>query len=130
MAFFRWLYAATGPEDAESRFHPDVVLVQTQEMIGTAGEFHGYEGLAELTAELEEAFAELEWNPTEATELEDGRFLVLLEPRVVSNQGVDLSVEIAGGWLGHLITMHEDGRVLRLETYLDEAKARRAAGLG
>ena len=131
MAFFRWFYAGdpSGRADVEARWHPGVVLIQAPEMVDTAGEFHGYDGLAAVQAELAESFPVIRWNPKDAIETPDRRFLVVLDPRAETSQGVVLDQRVVGGWLGHLVTMHQDGRVLRLETYLDEKKAREAAGL-
>ena len=132
MAFFRWFYDdgdPLNPADIESRWRPDCVAVQDSAMVGTAGEFHGYEGLAAVNAEIQESFEIVNWNPVELTELDDGRFLVRLEPTARSHHGVELSFEAGGGWLGHLVTLHDDGRAVRLETYLDEGKAKKAAGL-
>ena len=133
MAFLRWFYEsgdALSPADVEARWHPEMTLIQSPEMPGTAGEFRGYDGLRAVNAEIGESFPKIHWNPQDATELPDGRFLVSLEPTVETSHGLTLDQTVIGGWLGHLITMHEDGRVLRLETYLDQDKARAAAGLG
>ena len=56
LEFWEWFYepanrgAELSPEErsraVEQRWHPDLVLIQSPEMVGTAGEFHGYEGLA------------------------------------------------------------------------------------
>lgn len=132
IAFFRWFYDAgdiNERADVEARWDPDLVLIQAPEMAGTAGEFHGYEGLAEVTAELRESFATIDWNPIDAVETDDGRFLVSLMPKAETNQGLTLDQAVVGGWLGHVVTFADDGRVKRLETYLEEAKAREAAGL-
>jgi hypothetical protein len=136
LAYFRWFYAVDPvevtepqPDLVEARWHPDMVMIQASDMVGTAGEFHGYEGLAQLQVELRESFERIDWNPVDVTETDDGRFLVTLEPDAHSHQGVVISPRTLGGWLGHLMTLHEDGRVVRLETFLDEQKARAAAGL-
>jgi hypothetical protein len=132
MAFFRWFYDAGDTDvrtDVEARWDPDLVLIQAPEMAGTAGEFHGYAGLAAVQAELSESFPKIDWNPIDAVEADDGRFLVFLEPKAETNQGLTLDQAVVGGWLGHVITLADDGRVKRLETYLDEEKAREAAGL-
>jgi hypothetical protein len=40
----------------EERWQPDLVLIQAPEMPGTAGEFHGYEGLAAANRDLLESW--------------------------------------------------------------------------
>ena len=130
-AYFDWFYE--GDPDVrtefEERWHPDVVLIQASEMLGTAGEFHGYEGVRAVAAELDESFESIEWNPQEVITSGDRRFLVILEPAGRSHHGVEIKQADIGGWLGHVVTLHEDGRVSRLEAYLDESEAREAAGL-
>jgi hypothetical protein len=137
-AFFDWFYAPgiiaapteVGPELAEERWHPDVVVVQAAEVPDTAGEFHGYDGLDALFVELSESIERMEWNPVEITPAGKDRFLVDFDPTLHTPHGMTLSWHQVGSWIGHLVTLHADGRVLRLEAYLDESKAREAAGLG
>lgn len=131
IAYFRWFYAGDPVvrSEFEERWHPDVVLIQAPDMPGTAGEFHGWDGILALGVELQESFESVDWNPQQAIAAGDRRFLVILDPTARSQHGVEIKQADVGGWLGHVVTVHEDGRVVRLETFLDEEKAREAAGL-
>src|SRR5215211_5185564 len=58
---FRWLYGAEPGDLAgiAERFEEELVINQSPEMPGTAGTFHGYEGLAAVNAEISESYAEV-----------------------------------------------------------------------
>jgi ketosteroid isomerase-like protein len=110
----------------EERWCPDLVLIQSPEMPGTAGEFHGYDGLAANTRELLESWDQVNFRPDQVHEVSDERYLVLVE---ASGRGRSSGVALGGDWLGHLVTLR-DGRAVRLEVYRGWEAARTAAGLG
>jgi len=134
LEFWEWFYApanegaSLSPEErqrtAEERWHPDLVLIQSPEMPGTAGEFHGYEGLAAANRELLEAWEEIRWQPREVQDLGGGRYLILLWTGGRARlSGVDLEGEI-----GHIVTLR-DRKAAHLDTFLGWDTARQAAGL-
>jgi hypothetical protein len=73
LEFWEWFYepvnrggemsAEERRRAVEERWHPDLVLIQSPEMPGTAGEFHGYDGLAENTRELLESWDVVRFRP-------------------------------------------------------------------
>ena len=136
LEFWEWFYepasegaamsTAARRRAVEERWQPDLVLIQSAEMPGTAGEFHGYEGLAAANRELLESWERIEWRPVNVHELGDDRYLVLLATSGRSRSGVEL--EGKGGEIGHIVTLRE-GKAARLDTYLGWDTARAAAGL-
>jgi ketosteroid isomerase-like protein len=135
LEFWEWFYevategASMSPEERqlaiEERWHPDLVLIQSAEMPGTAGEFHGYEGLAAANRELLESWEQIDWKPREVHDLGEGRYLILLETRGRARRS---GLELEGG-IAHIVTVRA-GRAERLEVYLGWDAAREAAGLG
>jgi ketosteroid isomerase-like protein len=134
LEFWEWFYAPAnegasmsaeeGQRAISERWHPDLVLIQSPEMPGTAGEFHGYKGLADVTAELLESWEAMEWQPREVHDLGGDRYLVLVEASGRGRgSGIPLEDEI-----GHIVKLR-DGRAERLDTYLGWDAAREAAGL-
>jgi ketosteroid isomerase-like protein len=128
LEYFRWFYApdvnSLDRGEVAERWHRDLVLVQSPDVPGTAGTFHGYEGLAAVTAEILEAYEDLTWHPQRAFDLGDERYLVLLVAKARGRtSGVWLEAQI-----GHIVTIR-DGRAERLETYLGWETALEAAGL-
>jgi hypothetical protein len=99
--------------------------MQSPEMVGTAREFHGYEGLAAVMRELLESWDEIHWRPDQVHDLGGDRYLVLIE---VSGRGRGSGVELDGDQIGHLVTLR-DGRAERLEVYRGWDTALEAAGL-
>ena len=77
LEFWEWFYGPTnrGAEmsaeerrrSVEERWHPDLVLIQSPEMPDTAGEFHGYEGLAAAIRELLESWEAMRWEPVQSS---------------------------------------------------------------
>jgi hypothetical protein len=110
----------------EARWHPDLVLIQSSEMPGTAGEFRGYEGLAAANRELFESWQRIDWRPREVHDLGDQRYLILLD---VSGRGSGSGILLEGGDIGHIVTLR-DGKAARLEVHLGWDTARQASGLG
>jgi ketosteroid isomerase-like protein len=135
LEFWVWFYevanegAEMSPEERrraiEARWHPDLVLIQSREMPGTAGEFHGHEGLMAANRELLESWETIDWRPREVHDLGDGRYLILLwTSGRARRSGLELEGEIA-----HIVSLR-DAKAERLETYLSWEAARQAAGLG
>jgi hypothetical protein len=132
--FWEWFYepankgASWSPEEMrraiEERWQPDLVLIQAPEMPGTAGEFHGYEGLSAANRELLESWETVNWKPREVHELGEDRYLVLVE---ASGLGRGSGILLEGG-VGHIVQLRV-GRAERLDTYLSWDAAREAAGL-
>jgi hypothetical protein len=122
----RWMSSEERRRAAEERWQPDLVVVQTPDLPDTAGEFHGYEGLAAVNRELFESWESIEWRPVEVEDLGGGRYLVLLETSGRSRSGVELGGR--AGDLGHIVTLR-DRKAARLVTYRGWDAARRAAGL-
>ena len=128
LEYFRWFYdfdtAKADPDEIAARWHEDLVIVQSPDMVGTEGTFHGYEGLARITEEILESYEELTWHPEEVHDLGDERYLILV---VGKGRG-----RASGVWLeakiGHLITLR-DGRAARLDTYVGWEAALEAVGL-
>jgi hypothetical protein len=135
LEFWEWFYepvnrggemsAEERRRAVEERWCPDLVLIQSPEMPGTAGEFHGYDGLAENTRELLESWDQVNFRPDQVHVVGDERYLVLVES---SGRGRFSGVALSGDWLGHLVTLR-DGRAERLEVYRGWSEARRMAGL-
>ena len=135
LEFWEWFYA-TGNEGKslsaeemqraiEERWHPDLVLIQDPKFPGTAGEFHGYEGLTAVNRELIESWDEIQWLPREVHDLGGDRFLVLIE---ASGLGRGSGLPMNEAEIGHIVKLRE-GRAERLETYVGWDAAREVAGL-
>jgi hypothetical protein len=135
LEFWEWFYAPANEGASwsteerrraiEERWHSDLVLIQSFEMPGTAGEFHGYEGLAAVMRELLESWDEIHWRPDQVHELGRDRYLVLIE---VSGRGRGSGVVLDGDRIGHLVTLR-DARAERLEVYRGWDTAREAASV-
>jgi hypothetical protein len=135
LEFWEWFYEtgnegqSWSPEEMreaiEERWHPDLVLIQDPEFPGTAGEFHGYEGLMAANRELLESWESIHWQPREVQDLGGERYLVLVE---ASARGRGSGIPLEGGEIGHIVQLRE-GRAERLDTYRGWDAARRAAGL-
>lgn len=135
LEFWEWFYesANRGGEMSaeerlraiEERWHPDLVLIQSPEMPGTAGEFHGYEGLAQNMRELLESWDQVNFRPHEVHVVGENRYLVLLE---TSGRGRGSGVLLDGDRIGHLVTLRA-GRAERLEVHRGWDAARQAAGM-
>jgi ketosteroid isomerase-like protein len=104
-------------------FDPEVLVRQTRGILGTAGDFHGYQGIAESARELLQAFAGLDFVPEEIQATGDQVATVVLARGIGRQSGAPF--ERRGS---HLFTLR-DGRVVRWEVFEDPADAFRAAGL-
>src|SRR6187431_2663771 len=102
LEFWDWFYEPAVEESAsiEERWHPDLVIHQSPDLPGTAGTFHGYEGLKQNNRELIESYDDIRFHPREARELDGGRWLVLL---TLSGRGRGSGIELEGE-IGHIIT--------------------------
>ncbi|HEX6459385.1 MAG TPA: nuclear transport factor 2 family protein [Thermoleophilaceae bacterium] len=103
-------------------FHPELRIVQTSSLVGTAGTFTGHAGLRRSAEELREGFEELRFEPEDYTELEDGRLLVRC--RFVgrgTRSGIELDADV---W--HILTFR-DGLLARMEVYPSRRRALAAA---
>jgi ketosteroid isomerase-like protein len=111
------------PETLTSMYTEDVVIVQDPELPGTAGHFHGHDGVAAAFDELAASIEQLELIPVEVEDLGEGRVLVLINARAVGT-GSGVPIE---GKLAHLSTFAKDGRVARVQTYVSWERGREAA---
>lgn len=105
-----------------SLFHPELCIVQTSSLVGTAGTFVGRDGLRRSAEELREGFDELRFEPEEHTELDDGR--LLLRCRFVgrgTRSGIELDADV---W--HILSFR-DGLLSRMEVYPSRRRALAAA---
>ena len=135
LEFWEWFYepvnrgAEMSAEErrraVEERWCPDLVLIQSPEMPGTAGEFHGYDGLAANTRELLESWDQVNFRPDQVHVVGRDCYLVLVE---ASGRGRGSGVLLGGDRLGHLVTLR-DGRAERLEVYRGWDEGRQAAGI-
>jgi 2-(1,2-epoxy-1,2-dihydrophenyl)acetyl-CoA isomerase len=104
--------------------HPDIRVVQTSSIVGTAGEFHGHEGVQRAWAELLEGFDPLSFEPEAYDELNDGRLLVRCR---WTGRGTASGIEMdAPVW--HLWSFR-DGLLSRMEVYASKREALTAAGV-
>jgi ketosteroid isomerase-like protein len=101
----------------------DVVINQLAEMPGTAGTFRGLEGARAAQAEIAEGLVDLVWQPEHVEQLDDGRWLTLLN---VSGRGTSSGVS-SEGQLGHIARFDEQDRLKRLDVHVSWDEARRAA---
>jgi uncharacterized protein len=104
-------------------FDPGVHLHQMSEIVGTRGDFHGYEGLAESAQELFAAWSDLGFIAEEIHPAGDKVAVIARAPAIGRASGA--SVEWRGA---HLWTLR-DGRIVKWEVFDDPSDAFRAAGL-
>ena len=102
--------------------HPEVCVVQTSQIVGTAGEFHGHEGVKRAWDELREGFDPVAFEPEKYDELSDGRILVRCR---WTGRGTASGIEMdAPVW--HLWSFR-DGLLSRMEVYGSKREALAAA---
>jgi ketosteroid isomerase-like protein len=104
-------------------FDPEVELRQMSSMLDTAGDFHGYQGLADAAREILQATTDIGYVAEEVRAAGDRVATVAL----VSGTG-RLSGAPFESRTGQLFTLR-NGRVVRWEAFDDPADAFRAAGL-
>jgi ketosteroid isomerase-like protein len=103
-------------------FHPQLRITQTSSLVGTAGTFHGHDGLRRSTEELNEGFEGIRFEPEDYEELDDGRMLVRC--RFVgrgTRSGIELDADV---W--HIWTFR-DGLLAVMEIYPSRGRALAAA---
>jgi ketosteroid isomerase-like protein len=104
--------------------HPEICVVQDAAIVGTAGEFHGYEGARRAWEELREGFDPLSFEPEKIDELDDGRMLVRC--RWVgrgTTSGIEMDAPVWHLW------SFRDELLSRLEVYGSKREALAAAGV-
>jgi ketosteroid isomerase-like protein len=104
-------------------FDPEVVVRQMSSVVDTAGEFHGYQGLAEVAREIAEATADIGYVAEEIRAAGDQVAAVVLVSGTGRLSGAPFEHQIS-----QLFTLR-DRRVVRFEAFDDPAEAFRAAGL-
>jgi ketosteroid isomerase-like protein len=104
-------------------FDPAIQLHQSESFLGTAGTFHGYEGLVRSARELFETFRDLHWVPIRLIDAGD-QVLATFEARAYGKNS-DVEVKVTGG---HVWTFR-DGRIVAWHVYMDPAQAFEAVGL-
>jgi ketosteroid isomerase-like protein len=126
LEWFRWFYAGRldRPGEMEERWHPDLVINQSEEFPDTQGTFRGYEGISAMNRELQESLEYVIWEPVAVEPLGGERYLVTVKT-VGKGRGSGIELE---GDIGHIVTLR-DGRAQQLDTYLSLDAARAAAAL-
>jgi ketosteroid isomerase-like protein len=104
-------------------FDPEIHVRQVSSLMGTAGDFHGYEGLVESGRETVQPFAELEFVPQEIQAVGEHVATVAVVRGVGRLSGAPFEARV-----GHLFTLR-DHRVLRFEVFDNPSDAFHAAGL-
>jgi ketosteroid isomerase-like protein len=98
-------------------FDPAVELRQDASMLGTAGTFHGYDGLVRGARELFEAFRDLHWIPIRLIGGGDHVVATIEARGYGKHSDVEFRHEIAHAW-----TLRE-GRIVAWDVYYDAAEA-------
>jgi ketosteroid isomerase-like protein len=104
-------------------FDPEIQIRQMSGFVDTAGDFEGYQGIADSTRELVRSFADLGFVPEEIGASRDQVAAVALASGSGRRSGARFEKRV-----GHLFTLR-DCRVVRWEVFADPADAFRAAGL-
>lgn len=103
-------------------FHPQIRIIQTSHLVGTAGSFHGHEGVLRSTDELLQGFDEVRFEPEDYEELGDGRMLVRCRfTGRGTRSGIELDSDVWHIW------SFRDGLLSQMEIYPTERKALAAA---
>jgi ketosteroid isomerase-like protein len=105
-----------------SLFHPEATILQSADILGTAGEFDGRDGVRACFAELLEGFNPNRFHPQKFEPLDDGRMLVRCR---WSGRGVASGMEI-DALVWHVFAFR-DGMVSRMEVYASKREAQAAA---
>jgi ketosteroid isomerase-like protein len=104
-------------------FDPEVLVRQWEGVVGTAGDFYGYRGVAECARELLESFAGIGFVLEKIQAADDVVAVAALYRGTGRRSGAPFE-----GRIGHLFTLR-DGLITRWEVFDDPARAFRAAGL-
>ena len=102
---------------------PDGVLVTSGRLFPEAGEWPGKEGMLRFARQQMDAFERMWAEPDDYIETDDGVLVRLRLGGVARHTGITMEFEIF-----HVLTFR-DNKLTRLEAHVDEADARRAAGL-
>lgn len=117
--FLRRGYDRYNSGDPDYRlFHPEAVVLQTADLLGTAGEFHGRDGVKACFDELLEGFNPNTFEPQKFEFLDDGGLLVRC---LWSGRGAASGVEV-DGLVWHVFEFR-DGLVSRMEVYASKREA-------
>jgi ketosteroid isomerase-like protein len=103
--------------------HPDAELIVPRIYPDMEASYVGVEGLRRQRRHMEEIWDDLHWEPERFIESGETILVLLTLSGVAKQSQAPVSAQVA-----HLWTL-EDGRVRRLEVYLDRAEAFAAAGL-
>jgi ketosteroid isomerase-like protein len=132
IALARRMYATVGgaissgkaPDDLDQLLDPEVEWIPINAAL-EGSRYRGLDGVRQWIAEMNREWEYFEAMPDEFRELGGGRLLALGTWRAKGrSSGVELDSQPAT-WLLDL----RDGRVVRLHTFTDRAKAFKAAGL-
>ena len=104
-------------------FDPEVHVHQMSEIVGTRGDFHGYDGLVESAQELFAVWSDLGFIAEEIHPSGDKVAVIVRAPAIGRASGA--RVEWRGG---HLWTLR-NGRIIKWEVFDDPSDALEAAGL-
>ena len=104
-------------------FDPAVELRQSESLLGTAGTFHGYEGLARSAREVFETFRGLHWVPTRLIDAGDHVVATVEARGYGKHSGAEVNQPIAHVW-----TLR-GGRIVEWHIYWDASEALEAVGL-
>jgi ketosteroid isomerase-like protein len=103
-------------------FHPQLCIVQTSSLVGTAGTFMGHDGLRRSAEELRQGFEEIRFEPEEYDELADGRMLVRCRfTGRGARSGIELDSDVWHIW------SFRDGLLHQAEIYTSRRRALAAA---
>ena len=115
-------FGREGGDAAAEMLHPDFELHEPPEL-PDAGVGRGREGFKEVISKLRSSFKDLGFAPDEFIPAGNRVLVIVRWSGRGSLSGVETDTELFHVW------SFEDGRPSRLEAYLDEEAARRAAGL-
>ena len=104
-------------------FDPEIELRQLAALAGTAGTFHGYEGLREVQTEVDEALRDHRYEVAEHAAAGNRVGFRVKAIGVGRTSGVAAEV-----WVGHLFEL-TNGRIKRWLVYSNPEEALEAAGL-
>lgn len=104
-------------------FGPDVEVIQTRSMVGTAGTFRGHAGVVAVTVEIVREIDDPVFVPEEIRVLDDRVAVAMRFSGNGRRSGAPL--EMRGS---HLFTLR-DGLITRFEVFVDPAEAFTAAGI-
>ena len=119
--YARW---AVGDFWTPEIFHPDVEVLWARPMPDAKRTARGLPELAAGMRNYLAAWDDARWEADEFIAVQGGRVLVLLTAR---GRGKGSSVDVQARW-AQLWTFHE-GKAIRLEGFVDQAEALKAAGL-